>query len=191
MGLMYQFPTNLEDPDHVIKQVGSIRLRSYGLPPIFWFYLAGILIVFFFLCLNVWNPLKKMLAIGTGLDLLLVYSLLALIIFTPLILIAFYFYEKNLVISKHSLIIIHKIFFIPFRKITYHLDDDSEFFLEHFIDSPNMARIKDEKAMKAFQNRGYFELFLIKNGKRFYLDRHSVHAQLAKIKAILESFSRS
>ncbi len=187
MGLMYLFPSGVDDPDHMISTSDSLKLRSYGLPPIFWFYLLAILTVFSFLVLNVWNPLQKMLKIGQGLDVLIAYSLLGLIFLAPIILIGFYFYEKNLIVKKRSLTIIDKVFFIPFRKRTYEISNPSNLFVNHFIDSPNMARIKDEKALKAFQNRGYYELLLNVDKKTILIDRHSNHSALIKLKKILES----
>ncbi len=187
MGLMYLFPTKDSDPDHIISKDNSLILRSYGLPPIFWFYLLAILTIFSFLVLNVWGPLQKMLRIGEGLDILIAYSLLILIFCAPIILLGFYFYEKNLVVKKNSLTLIDKVFFIPLRKRSYPLNTVNDLCINHFIDSPNMARIKDEKALKAFQNRGYFELLLKTETNTILVDRHSNHGSLVKIKSLLES----
>ncbi len=190
MGLIYLFPTKDDDPDHIVVTKDSLLLRSYGLPPIFWFYLIAILTIFSFLVLNVWNPAQKMLKIGAGIDIVIAYSLLVLIFIAPIILIGFYFYEKNLKISKNKLSIIHKVFFLPCLTKNYILKKDDQFIVEHFVDSPNMARIKDESAMKAFQNRGYYQLILKQNTKRVFIDRHTNHSQLVKIKRLLDSFAQ-
>lgn len=188
---MYLFPTKDDDPDHIIQGNQSLTLRSYGLPPIFWFYLVAILTIFSFLALNVWNPLQKMLIIGGAIDIMIAYSLLALIFLAPVTLLGFYFYEKNLIAMKNSLTLVHKVFFIPFLKKTYKISSKECLTINHFIDSPNMARIKDEKALKAFQNRGYFELFLMVDGKKVLVDRHSNHSSLVKIKKLVEQIALS
>jgi hypothetical protein len=68
------------------------------------------------------------------------------------------------------------------------LDSNDAFSVDHFMDSPNMAKIYNKTELKQFENRGYFELHAKSNGKNLLIDRHSRKADLVKIKDLLGRF---
>lgn len=189
MGLMYQFPASLEEKDHVIKNHDTITLKTYGLPYIFWGYAAAIMAVVTAMYLAVRGPLMKLIELNSGgVDALIFYSLHACLLAVPISIIFYFFYEKNLISKKHELTITHKFFGLTFKAQTYKLEETSPFYIDHFLDSPNMARIKDEQKMVGFQNKGYFELFArVKAGAPILIDRHSRKADLQKLILLLET----
>ncbi|MFZ4713588.1 MAG: hypothetical protein ACOYL6_07750 [Bacteriovoracaceae bacterium] len=188
MGLMYLFPTTPEEKDHVVILPQSVTIKSYGLPYIFWGYAFVILMVEFAMFLAVKAPLSKLTAIGDSLDIFISFSLYTCMLFVPISLVAFFFYEKVLERKKTDLYIKYRIFGFTLKQTILHLKPDGiPFQVGHFIDSPNMARIKDEKAMKAFQNKGYYELVAVtKEEKIILIDRHSRKADLEKLVGLLE-----
>ncbi len=190
MGLIYLYPTEDNDPDHFIKRNDSLTLRSYGLPPLFWAYAIAICGILFLLYLPIHEPLQKYKEIGESFDLYFIYALYALMIGSPLVLMSFFFYEKQMTVSKGIITLVSKLFFISVRtqKIPYGPLDTLE--ISHFIDSPNMARIKDDRALKSFYNRGYHELVLKSKNARdsIILDRATRKADLEKIKKLIMDF---
>jgi hypothetical protein len=187
MGLMYLFPTNPDEKDHVIVEPQKVVVKSYGLPYIFWIYAGAILIVELAMYLAVRNPLSKLYSIGDGFDQILFFSLNTTLLLVPIGLGAFFFFEKVLERSKEELKIKYRFFGLTFKQEIIPLKDGIPFQVGHFIDSPNMARIKDEKAMKNFQNKGYFELFAITpENKTILIDRHSRKADLEKLVGLLQ-----
>ncbi|MCB9092255.1 MAG: hypothetical protein H6621_00870 [Halobacteriovoraceae bacterium] len=187
MGLLYLFPTDDSDPDHAISTNSKLTLRSYGLPSIFWLYALGIMGILFVLYISIHGPLQKYLSLGEPVDLFLGYSLIGLFIACPLILLGFLFYEKVISIDSQSLTLTHKLFFLPIYSKKIPLAPTAQWGINHFIDSPNIAKIKDDRALKAFYNRGYYELHLFLEGdKKIFVDRQSQKKSLEKIKQMLE-----
>lgn len=189
MGLMYQFPASLEEKDHVVKSQDSITLKTYGLPYIFWGYAAAIMAVVTAMYLAVRGPLMKLLELNSGgVDALIFYSLHLCLLAVPFSILLYFFYEKNLTGQKNKLIITHKFFGIPVKAESYELEPQTPYYIDHFLDSPNMARIKSEEKMVGFQNKGYFELFArVKEAKPILVDRHSRKVDLQKLIELLES----
>jgi hypothetical protein len=189
MGLMYLFPTDLEDQDHVVvnKSKQYLKLRSYGLPPLFWFYGLASTLLLALLYIPIHGPMQRMSELGETYDLLLYYAMYLLIISAPLSLFAFFFYEKNIILRKNIIYIVHKVFFLKIKKIKFN-NKPEDLFIRHFIDSPNMARIRDQQTMKGFQNKGYFELCVKNKEKTFVIDRASRKNDLVKIKSLLTEF---
>lgn len=189
MGLLYLFPDHADDPDHVIAvEVNgqrSITVRTYGLPPLFWGYLVAILMVLSLMVLAVIEPLKKLLSYPDTFNQLIGYGLIAFLVFSVLTLLSLYFFEKNLTLHSDQLTITHKVFFIPMRRQVHELQKPWKFVIQNFVDSPNLARIKDELTLKAFQNKGYFELFLQTPDQKIWLDRHNRKTDLIKLTEIL------
>lgn len=184
MGLMYLFPTEAGDPDHIIEQGEDITLRSYGLPPIFWLYLLGILTMFTLISAGAYGPLSKLLSYQDFLSQLIGYALVAFLVLLPLVTLSFYFYEKRISRQKNNLVVTHRVFFLPLKSKTYSLDE-YKISIEQYIDSPNMARLQGGKEMRGFQNKGYFQLLLKSNAETIILDRHSRKADLIKIAQLL------
>lgn len=192
MGLMYLLPTEdsaleIEGGRVEIKD-RALTLKSYGLPMIFWGYLAAILIVVGAMALVSQSIIHKMLTYNDPSLTLLAYLVQTTFILGPIILLGFYFYEKHLIKKEHELIIIHRIFFIPVIKKKMQLDAQDSFAIDHFMDSPNVAKMQNKDELRGFENKGYFELKAIVNGKKIVIDRSSRKADLIKIKELLSRY---
>lgn len=185
MGLLYQFPISIDEENYVVQENDQLTLKSYGLPIIFWFYFLGSMIIFSFLTLGVMKPLRKLLTYPDPINQLIGYSLIFLLISIPLTLIAFFFYEKRLTRFKDHFGIGHHLFGFKFKQQNFSLKD-IKVSLDHFLDSPNMARMQNVPGTKGFQNKGYFELYLVtKENRKVLIDRSSRKIDLEKIKDLL------
>ena len=188
MGLMYIFPTEIEESDRTEIINNKIILKTYGLPMIFWSYLAACLVVIGAMWLTSRSTIHKLVAYEDLslhlLGLIVQYTL----ILTPLILLAFFFYEKQIIKSGKDLKLVYRIFFIPiyYKKIT--LDSHNSLTVDHFMDSPNMAKIYNKEELKGFENKGYFELHALSGDKNFLIDRHGRKADLIKMKELLSNY---
>ena len=195
MGLIYIFPVSIEDSDRteIINSDAessqkTIVLKTYGLPMIFWGYLAAILIVVATMWLASKSIIHKLFSFNDpGLS-ALAYLVQYTLILMPIILLGFFFYEKELRKSGVELKLVYKVFFIPFFSKKIILDSDTAFSVDHFMDSPNIAKIHNKIELKNFENKGYFELHAISKGKSVLIDRHSRKADLLKIKDLLSGF---
>jgi hypothetical protein len=100
-----------------------------------------------------------------------------------------FFYEKWLIKSSNTLVVQHRVFFLPLYKKTYKLDSKTPFIVDHFLDSPNIAKIEKDPKMRAFENQGHFLLRAHLENKKFIdLDRHSRKSDLIKIKELLSKY---
>lgn len=189
MGLMFQFPASLEEKDHVIKTADSITLKTYGLPYLFWGYAAAIMAIVVAMYLAVRAPLMKLIELNSGgIDAVIFYSLHLCLLAVPVSMLFYFFYEKSLTGKRNQLIILHKFFGLPFKRQEFVLEETTPYYIDHFLDSPNMARIKSEEKMVGFQNKGYFELFArVKEASPILIDRHSRKVDLQKLIELLES----
>lgn len=192
-------PISTEETDRVEIKNHSLILKSYGLPMIFWGYLAGILIVIAAMALAIKGPLLKLLSSGDAINLLISLAALAVLIFIPTFLLAAFFYEKVLIKRKDQLTIVHRLFWAPILTKKYQLAPSAtnattpQFFIGHFLDSPNMARINKQDNMNQFENKGYFELMANiltkkKTTKSIFIDRHSRKADVLKLKTLLDQY---
>ena len=186
MGLIYQLPISEDEQDFVKKTTDFVELKSYGLPIIFWFYLAASFSVYFFLVLAAIDPIKKMLSYQT-IDQLIAYSLSIFLFALPIFCLGFFFYLKKITLMKKSLKITHSVFGIllinkkySFEKLNYEIN--------HYLESPNVARMYPEAENRGFQNKGYFILNAkIDQGEKVFIDRSSSKADLKKIIHLLQS----
>lgn len=197
MGLMYIFPVtdNENEGDRAEVKNQSLILRTYGLPMIFWGYLLAALSVVFLMWLASRDIIAKLIAYD---DPSLVYLGLLVkwtLILGPLVAVGFYFYEKVITKKGDKLSVTFKVFFIPLFRKTYSLKSPDAFEVKHYMDSPNMAKLRrqqgleSDEAMKHFENKGYFELYLInKKNKVIPLDRHSRKVDLIKLKDLLSRY---
>ncbi|MBY0414265.1 MAG: hypothetical protein K2Q18_08870 [Bdellovibrionales bacterium] len=195
MGLMYIFPVSEDasEGDRAEVQDETLTLRTYGLPMIFWGYLGAALSVLLIMWLASRAVVLKLLSYTEDPTLLFLGHLVQwTLIFAPIVLFGFFFYEK--VISKKgaTLVVSHRIFFITFWKKTYTLSSKDSIIVNHFMDSPNMAKIRNRQglgnveAMKHFENKGYFELSIkTDKDKQVSIDRHSRKADLVKLRELL------
>ena len=183
------FPVSEEETDRVKIQEGAITIKSYGLPMIFWGYLLAILVVIGAMYLAVDSAIVKLIETGDQVNVILAYSVLGIIIGLPLTLLALYFYEKSITKKGSAITVIHKIFWIPVMKKKIELSDKDSIELHHFMDSPNVAKMRAQPELKGFENKGYFELFATNSaGKAIFVDRHSRKADIIKIRDLLRKY---
>ena len=158
---MYIMPVSEKETDRVeikdTKEGKSITLKSYGLPLIFWGYLAGILVVLLAMGLAIKGPMTKMLTMEDPLNQALAWVVFATILAIPLGLLGFLFYEKIITKSGTQLIITHKLFWIPIWKKTYKLKNPDSLQVEHFLDSPNVAKINGKQELRALSKSGVLQ----------------------------------
>lgn len=193
MGLMYIMPVSEKEIDRVeitgTANGKSITLKSYGLPYIFWGYLAAVIAVLLAMGLAMKAPLLKMLTMSNPLDLILARVVLATFLAIPLTLVALLFYEKFITKEGNKLTITHRFFWLPVKKKTFDLKPGQNLFVDHFLDSPNMAKRENNKDYRAFQNHGYYKLqALLENEKMIFIDRHSRKADLTKMCEVLSRY---
>jgi len=187
MGLMFQMPLEENDLDDRIDVNDEfIRLRSYGLPMIFWGYLAAALTVICFMILAIYGPMKSIFLGNDVINKVIASVVLAIFILGPIIALGFYFYEKELLKKGSQLTIKHKVFFIPLKTILITLSEDNPLRLVHILDSPNVAKLNKEQGMAGFENRGYFQIFVKnKKGLDVLVDRNSQKREMKKLIELL------
>lgn len=194
MGLMYIFPTSdaPEEGDRAEQKNGALILRTYGLPMIFWGYFLAAASVVFLMWLASRDIIKKLISYDDPSLYILGHLVQWFLILSPFIALCFFFYEKVITKKEKTLSITYRLFFIPFFKKNYQLQSTDSIEVNHFLASPNMAKLRRQQgidnaeALKHFETKGYFELDLIdKNGKRINFDRHSRKADLIKLREIL------
>jgi hypothetical protein len=190
MGLLFQIPVeeNIQD-DHVQIKDSTLTLKSYGLPYIFWGYLAAALTVIIFMYLAIRTPIEKLILTKDPLNVLLGWIVALTLFGIPTVLISFYFYEKRIQKKKELLTLSDYFFGMPIRKKIIQLKDPHSLEIGHFLDSPNVAKIRDDKDMKAFANRGHYELYArAQNDKTILIDRNSRPGELKKLKSLLSNY---
>jgi hypothetical protein len=189
MGLLYVFPVSQEETDFVIRQDDSLTLKSYGLPYIFWFYALCVVAVIFFMFLAIREPVLKLASLGDKSDATLGHILLFFIALLPVVIFAFFFYEKRIIRKKHQISLIHRVFGISVFSETFEIEGTDVLSIEPFLSSPNVARMNSNEFSAGFQNKGYFVLWLkTKSHGRIQVDRHSRKADLEKLKELIEHF---
>ena len=184
MGLLFPFAVTLAEKDRVSLENENLTVKTYGLPFLFWGYLAAILSIMSFMYLAIAKPLAKFYKNGELPDQILAVLIYLFFILIPVVLLGFFFYEKILIKKSKQLIMVHKIFYIPFFTRKFELT--REFSIDHFSDSPNMAAKLGYPA--AFKNRGYFYLHAQTDEGIKRIDRHSQKGELKKLKLLLERF---
>jgi hypothetical protein len=130
------------------------------------------------------EPIFKLIQLGDSVDATLGYSLLSFLLLLPVVLLGFFFFEKRIIASKNQLQINYRMFGVPFRSKSFKINA-TQLGVKNFIQSPNMARIKDEKARAGFENKGYFILTVTTKDKETIIDRHSRKIDLEKLKTLL------
>ena len=191
---MYIFPVSTEENEHVeitqcpTDQGQIITLKTYGLPMIFWGYLAASLAVLSIMWLASKSVLDKLLTYNDTSLILLAYLVKTTLILTPVILLGFFFYEKQIKKNGNNLSLIYKVFFIKVFSKNFLMDSPDSFHVNHHLDSPNMAKIYNKEELKQFENKGYFELKIQTNNELILIDRHTRKADLVKIKELLSKF---
>lgn len=188
MGLMYVFPVDKDESDFIYDKDGKRIIKTYGLPYIFWFYASCSIAVVFFMFLAIKAPVLKLIALGDETDGTLGYSLLTFIGLLPVMILAFFFYEKRITSFKNELGMEHRVFGIKVFSEKFLRENNDELVVEPFLSSPNMARMKATSESAGFQNKGYFVLwFKSSDGKKILIDRHSRKVDLEKLKNLIEN----
>lgn len=183
MGLMYAFPVSKEETDFIQEKENRLILKTYGLPYIFWIYALCVTAVLFFMFLAIKNPIEKLIFLGDSTDALLGYSLLAFLALLPLTLFGFFFYEKRIWVEGKNIGMEHRVYGLKVFSETFTYKDLQ---VESFLNTPNVARMKNDEESQGFQNKGYFILWLITEaGKKIQLDRHSRKVDLDKLKILI------
>ena len=198
MGLMYIFPVtdNADEGDRSTVVNSALVLKTYGLPMIFWGYLVAAVSVIVIMWLASHAVILKLLSYADDPTMVFLGHLVQWTLFSaPVIMLSFFFYEKMLVKKGDILTVYHRLFFIPFWKRTYKLNSLDSIHVNHFMASPNMAKLRNAQginnpeAMKQFENKGYFELNITTNkNKTVNIDRHSRKADLLKLKELLSRY---
>jgi len=186
MGLLFQMPVKPDPLDDRIKLTEEeLTIKSYGLPMVFWAYLAAIFTVVFFMILAASGPLMKIINGEDLINRILGIGVLALFILGPIIILGFYFYEKVIVKNKESITVTHKAFFIPILKKSLPLINTTLEVIHH-MDSPNKALLEQRSGMKGFENRGYFRLVARNSdGRKFIVDRNGRKGEMKKLLELL------
>lgn len=198
MGLMYIFPVSDDaaEGDRVEIKDSKITLKTYGLPMIFWGYLVAVLSVVIIMWLASRAVVLKLLTYTDDPTLVFLGHLVQwTLILIPFALLCFFFYEKQLSKKNDELTLIYKVFFIPFWSKKFKLKSKESLNVNHFMDSPNMAKIRSRQglpsmeSMKGFENKGYFELNITTaDNKSVNIDRHSRKVDLVKMKDLLSKY---
>ena len=191
---MYIFPVSEEENERVeikqnqLDQSQNIILKTYGLPMIFWGYLAASLSVLALMWLASKSVIDKLLTYNDPGLLFLAYLVKYTLLFTPICLLGFFFYEKQISKSGKNLRLIYKVFFVKIFSRDYLMDSADSFEINHHLDSPNMAKIYNKDELKQFENKGYFELKIKCQDSTVLIDRHTRKADLLKMKDLLSKY---
>ncbi len=189
MGLMFVTPKDEKETDRVSVINKEVTLKSYGLPMIFWGYLAAILTVILAMSLAIKEPVVRLYETGDSINKTLAISVIITIVGLVTFLLCFYFYEKFISKKGDQLRLTHRVFWIPVVNFKYELENNSSFEVKHFMDSPNVARMRGEQSLKGFENRGYFQLFAkCKDGREILVDRSSQKKDLVKTMELLNRY---
>ena len=198
MGLMYIFPItdDASEGDRVDIKDSTITLKTYGLPMIFWGYLAALLSVVAIMWLASRAVVLKLLTYQEDPTLIFLGHLVQwTLVLLPIGLLGFFFYEKQMSKKNDEVKLVYKVFFIPVWSRSLKLKNKTALNVEHFMDSPNMAKLRHRQglpsteSMRGFENKGYFELNIVTvDNKSVNIDRHSRKADLIKMKDLLSKY---
>lgn len=185
------FPVSEEETDRVevkdINNTKSITLKTYGLPMLFWGYFAAIAIVIGAMYIAVRGPVEKLMATGDQINYVLGLGAIAVMAGIPLFLLCAFFYEKFITKNGKEIILTHRVFFgvlMLRKKLT--LKSEDALFVEHFLDSPNVAKMKNDPSLRGFENKGHYQLWaILDDGKEVVIDKAARKVDLDKIKTIL------
>ena len=137
---MYIFPVSTNENERVeitqnpTDQTQNITLKTYGLPMIFWGYLAASLTVLAIMWLASKSSIDKLLSYDDIGLLFLAYLVKLTLILTPIILLGFFFYEKQIRKSGKELRLVYKVFFIKIFSKNFLMDSSDSFEVNHHLD---------------------------------------------------------
>ncbi len=183
------FPVSEEEKDRITINDKGITLKSYGLPLVFWGYLAAILVVILAMGLAVAGPMITLFKTDDLINKVLVIVAASTVILIPSISIGFYFYEKFITKQDSLITITHRVFWLGLKKVKYELENKESLEIKHYMDSPNVAKMQADPSLRGFENKGYFQLFAkLKDGREVLIDRSSRKADLKKIQELLKRY---
>lgn len=188
MGLLYIMPIDLDEVDRVVLKGERLVLKSYGLPLIFWGYLAAVLVVVAAMGIAVIDPLQKLYQTADPINQLLVIACALTLIGVPLGFTFLFFLEIRLEKNKNRLRKSYHFLGLPLFTKTLELDQNNAFDIIHHMDSPNIAKLDGDEELRGFQNKGYFVLTAKTHSKSHWVDRSSRKADLIKLKKLLEQY---
>lgn len=191
MGLLYPFPISEDEVDRIDHSAdkSEVILKTYGLPMMFWGYLGALFVVLISMIMAIKAPLLKMQSSEDQINQIIAYIVWGTFFLIAFCSLCFFFYEKWLIKKGEDLTISHRLFFLPIYKKNILLDKSNSFSVDHYLDSPNIAKKTPTKENRAFQNQGYYMLRgQLKSGQYTNLDRGSRKADLEKIKNILSIY---
>lgn len=186
MGLLYILPISEDEVDRVRILDNGIVLKSYGLPLLFWGYLAGALAVVFAMGIAIKHPLEALYHTQDPLNQALALSCAAVLLGTPLAFLSLFFYEYQLIKRPGKITKAHTLLGLPFFKKTLLHNDQHPLEIIHFMDSPNVAKLHGDSDLRGFQNKGHFLLVSQQGDKHIIIDRSSKKADLIKLKKLLD-----
>jgi len=180
-------PSELDD--RIQLNEDALQVRSYGLPMVFWGYLLAIFSVLFFMILAIKDPLIKAYQGEDVINRYLSMIVGTLLLVSPVLLLSLYFYEKEVIKRKESLTLKHKVFFLPILSKKVNITGPDSIYIEHFLDSPNIAASRQDPNLKGFENRGYHKLMVKDSGsgKSYLIDRNSRRGEMRKLMELLQS----
>ncbi|MFZ9002004.1 MAG: hypothetical protein ACO20H_11920 [Bacteriovoracaceae bacterium] len=190
MGLLYILPLSKEEYPLVqeVDELGpsTIKIESYNLPKLFFLYYIAIMSTLFILAAASHKLIIKLYQTQDWVNQLLALSVWAVLFVVPLIMTSMWFYKKTIMKKGAKLQITRHLFGITFSKKVIDLTKGLEVIQN--LESPNIAKIKNDPNMKGFQNRGHFLLLAHHNKGHLILDRHSSKTELDALKSFLESY---
>lgn len=189
MGLMFIMPKDEKEIDRISINDNEITIKSYGLPMIFWGYLAAVLTVIFAMVLAIKGPIIKLYESNDTINKVLAVAVVLTITAIVLFLLGFFFYEKFISKKDKEIKVVHRIFWLPIITKKYSLISKDALEIKHYLDSPNVAKISNDQSLKGFENRGYFQLFATLNDKsEVLIDRSSQKRDLVRTSELLTRY---
>ncbi len=193
MGLMYVFPQSDREMSHIDRTGEGVIVYSYGLPSIFWIYLLSLWTALAVMSALIFPTLQTMFNQDDVVNQRIAWSVLLLLLFAPLASLAFFFYQKVLRYQKGPRTWQHRLFLIPLFQRTIQLREENPWEIRHYLDSPNMVRIKNTNLRpqhlppERYKNQGYFELLAWdQNGRWWRIDRNSSKRDLERLISLLQ-----
>lgn len=191
MGLLYLFPTSSDEIDYVSfegKNTQNLRIKTYGLPWIFWVYAAAIITVLAILSFSIYQPMAKFFSMANQWDKILIIAMVFTLMGVLASIIIFLYWQMHIVVDSAAISLEYRPF--GFKIFSKKILRDPNLILEvaHFMESPNVARSESDERYKQFQNKGYFELFATNKHHKVLLDRSSRKQDLEDLKSIIQSF---
>ena len=190
MGLLYIMPKSEKEVTHVKEYGDRTILETYGLPYIFWVYFILLIIVLAAMTLPAIPILKKLLVSSDLIDKSMGVTTIVTLIGLPLSGLILLLYQKQILVAKDSdfIKIKNKIFNMTYSTKVLQV---KKLTVNHYLSSPNMAKINNESKTKAFENRGHFVLQAeTVSGEVVNLDRHTNKTDLEGLKKIIEKKSK-